>query len=224
MSNAALSSLQSAADTEPANRKEQQTVAAKAVICAAVIECLDAYGYAETSINRIIETAGVSRGALTHHFPSKEALIVETAGRLLTKIMDPDDARRRHRGEKEADPQAQVANDLMRQWKRIVNTPAGRAWLEILTASRTDKALRAQIGNKLRDWNDLMNDQVARSYLPTDADDDVRTLWTIYRIFMRGMLTHQSFAPEDDHLEVINRFIDLLAPHMQRRPLEDTPR
>lgn len=223
MTDAAPSTRPSARQTEPANRKEKQTAAAKAAICAAVIECLDAYGYAETSINRIIETAGVSRGALTHHFPSKEALIVETAGRLLTKIMDPDDARRRHRGETETDPQAQVSNDLMRLWKRIVNTPAGRAWLEILTASRTDKALRAQIGNKLRNWNDLMNDQVGRSYVPTDVDDDVRTLWTICRIFMRGMLTHQSFAPEDDHLEVINRFIDLISPHMKRRPTEDPP-
>lgn len=224
MSDAALSTLHFPGDAEPANRKEQQSAAAKTAICAAVIECLDAYGYAETSINRIIETAGVSRGALTHHFPSKEALIVETAGRLLTKIMDPDDARRRNRGETETDPQALVMKDLMRLWKRIVNTPAGRAWLEILTASRTDSALRAQIGDKLRDWNNLMNDQVSQAYVPTDAGDDVRTLWTICRIFMRGMLTHQSVAPEDDELELMNRFIDLIAPHMQRRPTADLTR
>ena len=47
----------------------------------AVIECLDAVGYAGTSLHRIQERAGVSRGALTYHFASKEDLLVTLAAR-----------------------------------------------------------------------------------------------------------------------------------------------
>jgi len=205
------------------NRKEQQAAEAKTAICAAVTECLDRHGYAETSINRIIDTAGISRGALTHHFPSKEALIVETAERLLSRIMDPKTTLRGRQKRNEG-TEAEVAADLLYLWQRVVNTAEGRAWLEILNASRTDRALRQQIGDRLQQWNTMMNDQVGRQYRPTGTDDDVRTLWTICRIFMRGMLTHQSSAPEDDNLAVMNRFIDLLAPHMRRHTDPEAPR
>jgi AcrR family transcriptional regulator len=51
----------------------------------AVVFCLDHFGYYETSINKVLQYAGVSRGALTHHFNTKEAMIVET----LERILDP---------------------------------------------------------------------------------------------------------------------------------------
>ena len=62
-------------------------------ICAAVVTCLDERGYAETSIGRVQALAGISRGALTHHFPSKQALMAETATRLLDAATVPLKAR-----------------------------------------------------------------------------------------------------------------------------------
>ncbi len=55
-------------------KQEQKRAIARNRICRAVTECLVEHGYADTSINRVVERAGVSKGALQHHFPSKEDL------------------------------------------------------------------------------------------------------------------------------------------------------
>ncbi len=44
-------------------------------IIQAVLTCLEKDGYAGTTVSRIIEVAGVSRGAPLHHFASKAAMI-----------------------------------------------------------------------------------------------------------------------------------------------------
>jgi AcrR family transcriptional regulator len=50
------------------------------------------HGYAATSIDDIIQQAGVARGALYHHFPGKEALfraVYETVeGEVVTRVME----------------------------------------------------------------------------------------------------------------------------------------
>jgi AcrR family transcriptional regulator len=43
-------------------------------IVAAAVELFGEHGYDGTSIGAVLESAGVARGALYHHFPSKEAL------------------------------------------------------------------------------------------------------------------------------------------------------
>ena len=63
--------------------------AARARIIAAMIRRLDAAGYAGASIGQVQVDAGVSRGALTHHFPTKQALTAATARRLLDAALRP---------------------------------------------------------------------------------------------------------------------------------------
>jgi len=41
----------------------------------ATLECLARYGYAGTSFSTIAQHAGVSRGALQHHYPEKNYII-----------------------------------------------------------------------------------------------------------------------------------------------------
>jgi AcrR family transcriptional regulator len=49
----------------------------------ATIECLDEHGYGAMSTNDIVRRARVSRGALSHHFPTKAELVRAAAQRLL---------------------------------------------------------------------------------------------------------------------------------------------
>ena len=52
----------------------------------AVVYSLDKFGYHETSINKVLKYSGISRGALTHHYGTKEAMIIETLERLLDPV------------------------------------------------------------------------------------------------------------------------------------------
>ncbi len=53
----------------------------------AAIDCLVEYGYAKTTTRRIAERAGVTPGALQHHFASKAALLGELIGYIRAKSM-----------------------------------------------------------------------------------------------------------------------------------------
>lgn len=52
----------------------------------ATIDLLHDRGFYRMSTSEIAEAAGLSRGALTHHFSSKEEIIIEAVGYMLRKV------------------------------------------------------------------------------------------------------------------------------------------
>lgn len=66
------------AANKPAKKRRTQKerrVATQAILLDATIYCLGRDGYAAASISSITKQAGVSRGALLHHYPTKNELI-----------------------------------------------------------------------------------------------------------------------------------------------------
>lgn len=72
--------------TSPAlSRREQRTVDSRARILQAAVDCLVEQGYAGATTLAIQARAGVSRGRLLHHFPSREELLVAAAEHLASE-------------------------------------------------------------------------------------------------------------------------------------------
>ena len=99
---------------------------ARAAICDATIAALAEVGYAETSLNRVAAMAAFSKGAVQHHFPTKEDLIAATLDALLLRTVQS----------RAAQPKS-VEDALLEAWQRFINTPAYRALMEVLNAART---------------------------------------------------------------------------------------
>ena len=178
-------------------------------ICAAVVACLDEVGYAETSIGRVQARAEVSRGALTHHFPTKQALMAETATRLLDAATVPLKSRA-----------PQPPDEMLAQsWERIVNRAEGRAFVEILFACRTDTDLNAALEAKLFAWDEEVSDAIDEVYVGEAPEtDDAALLWSITRAFIRGLLIHERFVRDPAHLQrMLKRFGGILAQEMHLR-------
>ncbi|MEU1980918.1 TetR family transcriptional regulator [Nocardia sp. NPDC019395] len=120
-------------------RKEQHARTHEALLDA-TIRCLVDYGYAGTTTQRIQDEAGVSRGALLHHFGSKSELLVAAIHHIA-------DMRLRHLGELVADL-GDGPGALPRMVHAIRSAMAGpsfQAALELWAASRTDPQLRAAL-------------------------------------------------------------------------------
>ncbi len=204
-------------------RKDLQADAARKKICDAVIRCLDRHGYADTSINRIQELAGVSRGALTHHFPSKQALVAETANRLLRRALRaldnrrPPAAIRRDNDNGDDDDVAVIEAYLLDTWKRVVNTKEGRALVEILMATRTDSELHRQLADYLIEWDRRISESIATQFVSTTGDeDDVKIVWSICRTFLRGLIIQQRYTGDPATLDVfMKRFAQMVSPHIR---------
>ncbi len=222
-------------------RKGRQVEAARARICAAVVVSLDRHGYAGTSINRVQELAGVSRGALTHHFPSRQALVAETAGRLLQRAIGSTESRRaalarmmesaaRAARKGGADvPGAEEAGDpvaawLLRTWDRVVNSREGRALLEILVATRTDQELHRVLAPELAAWDGRMSDAILDLFTAAEGgDEEARLLWGLCRTFLRGLLIQERFVADPAVLQLyMQRFAAIISPHLRLRSPADT--
>lgn len=192
-------------------------------ICEAVITCLDEEGYHATSISRVQALAGVSRGAMTHHFRNKEDLMVETAERLLDPVRaNPNpltQAAHRSALRINAGKGDGVEADLVRLWSKVVNTQEGRALLEILVAARTDLNLQQKLAPGLKKYDTEISHNILGLYKSTSrGDDDVATLWTICRTFLRGLHLQRRFDDNPKKIrQVIERFGEIMAPHMTAR-------
>lgn len=55
-----------------------RSAATRRQILEATVRCLDQWGYGAVTNIKVADAAGVSRGAMMHHFPTRQALIVAT--------------------------------------------------------------------------------------------------------------------------------------------------
>jgi AcrR family transcriptional regulator len=82
----------------PAGARAAASAIRREQILAAALTLFCEHGYAATSTRRIAEAAGVTEGLIFHHFPSKEALLLELAaqrhtfaGQALTVVQQAGD-------------------------------------------------------------------------------------------------------------------------------------
>src|SRR5579871_6267699 len=67
--------VKSAEPVAPAGWQAQKSASTRTLIIEAAIKCLVELGYARTTTTVIAEKAGLSRGAMLHHFPSKMGIV-----------------------------------------------------------------------------------------------------------------------------------------------------
>jgi AcrR family transcriptional regulator len=122
----------------PARRtqRERREEMVRRLLDAATDTLIDV-GYAEASVQRICDAAGVSQGALFRHFASREALLVAVGADVGERILD------RYRSELVAT--ARRAGDLtavLRIVRDACRSRLNQAWYELELAARTSENLR----------------------------------------------------------------------------------
>ncbi|MEX0316384.1 MAG: TetR/AcrR family transcriptional regulator [Ruegeria sp.] len=198
--------------TDRPRPQDQRRKTMQARIIRAAIACLDTLGYAETSFARIQTKAGVSRGAITHHFPTKQALVAATAMELLANALEPV----------EQGAPVPVRDLILTAWDRVVNSSGGRAMVEILVACRTDTELHHLLADHLHDWDRQSRASIAASYKGHDAGD-AELLWSITRSFLRGLILHEKFVDDPaDMTRMVDRFARLMETQLTPRTTEET--
>ena len=185
----------------------------------AVVYCLDEFGYHETSINKVLKYSGISRGALTHHYGTKESMIVETVERILDPVRGTRTLGKPPINKIDERNTENLRNNLIRLWVNVVNTPEGRALVEILIIARTDNTLFEKIKTSLKKYNAEINANISSIYEVISSTEiyDLQLNWTICRTFMRGLHIHARFEEDDRIIEqMMERFADIMAPHFKQ--------
>ncbi|WP_138933170.1 TetR/AcrR family transcriptional regulator [Roseovarius arcticus] len=157
-------------------------------------------GLRDTSTVDVAEAAGVSRGALLHHYPSRQVLMQEALRHLLngeiTEIKALAGAIRT--GDMDLD------GFLSEMWARF-SGPLFMITMEFLTAARTDSAIREALIPVALDYNHQL-DEIWENLFPdlSGASGTRRIALNATLCLLRGMGT-QSIWRDDPQL-----FLDML--------------
>lgn len=145
--------------------QQERRETTRAALLDATIDCLVEYGYADTTTTRVVDRAGVSRGAQVHHFPTKAELVSEAVRRLAQRRVDV--VRTELDSLPAPGPERLGATfDLL--W-RTHSGPLFSASLELWVAARTDPELRAGLIPVEREFIKLLREVIAEALDP-EAD------------------------------------------------------
>jgi len=187
-------------------RVQERSLATRAALLDAAIECLVDRGYAATTTIETARRAGVSRGAQLHHFPTKARLLATAVEHLFD---------RRHSEFLEAfaaiDPQADrldAAIDLL--WS-MFQGPVFVAWTELWVAARTDPELAATVIAVERRFTAATQSMFTEMFPVEPGADPL--LYDIARDFafavMTGVALQRLFPhgerPASDYLDALKR-------------------
>ena len=182
---------------EPAGWQAQKSAATRTLIVEAAARCMIETGYARTTTIAIAEKAGLSRGAMLHHFPAKHDVLQATLEFLFrTRLAALRKALARGVGA----GGDRVDRFVAGCWAEA-SQPALLALTELALAARSERSLAAVFAAAqlayVQDWRDL-----ARAAL-RDADG--------------------SAAPSDATLDVCRCVVDGLALGAQLQPPAAAP-
>lgn len=106
----------------------------------ATVSCLNAGGYAGTSTEAVLKQAGVSRGALLHHFPTRADLMVA----VVRAAYDEEVGLYADRLDRIRDPQERFFSLPEAAWV-VLSRPAGLAAFEIMNSARSEPGLSERL-------------------------------------------------------------------------------
>jgi len=126
-----------ASDGAPRRRTQaERTAATRAALLEATVQCLVAQGFGGTTTTEVAHRAGVSPGALLHHFPAKADLLCAAVGHLFE--LRQAEFRKAMANLGPGTDRRAAGLDLL--WS-MFSGPTFTAWLELWMAARSDPAL-----------------------------------------------------------------------------------
>ena len=136
-------SMRSSIAPEPRRRTQaERRAATRTALLDATIDCVVEEGYSRTTTRRIAERAGVTPGALQHHFATKAELVGEAVRHARANFIHEMLAQG-----PPSEPSIQLRTEqlLDRMWEEFYTGSLFQAVLELLVAARTDAELRESL-------------------------------------------------------------------------------
>ena len=170
----------------PLGRRAERTATSRARILDAAVACLVESGYQGATTLRIQARAGVSRGRLLHHFPSRDELLVAASRHLAIGRMQRTDERLRDIPEG-LSPDERLDRVIELIWETF-SEPHFWAAVELWTAARTNDGLRAALLPGEQELGALIRAGMAKYYGPElAAHPNYRVVRDLVLTSMRGV-------------------------------------
>ncbi|HXC39652.1 MAG TPA: TetR/AcrR family transcriptional regulator [Burkholderiales bacterium] len=140
--------------------QSRKSIEMRETILDATVTCLATHGYTRTTNQLICEIAKVSRGAMLHHYPTRQDLIVAVIEYSFYKHMKGFSASIRALSERERVDQN---SGIIVDWQSYL-TPEYMAYVELHTAARTDEELKKLYVPRARHHDRVWRDELLEIY------------------------------------------------------------
>lgn len=175
--------------------QEQRTDAMRARLLSATLELIAEQGWAQASTQKICKRAGVSRGAQTHHFPTKDSLLIAAVREIVARYQREMEAATKA-GFSGSAPLEDLFDFL---WDACFEGNLLNCWMDVMAAARTDAALRPAVQETDATAIAAMRalgsacEPVSQKAKPTAAD---LVELTVY--LLRGMVVQSGVHPDQN--------------------------
>ncbi|HKL45970.1 MAG TPA: TetR/AcrR family transcriptional regulator [Roseovarius sp.] len=187
----------------------QRTQETTSSLLEATLSCIKDKGLMNTSTTEVAQRANVSRGALLHHFPTKEILMAEALRSLL--LQEAQEAERTANS---------VVEDLLTidqfidfVWERF-SGDLYMVSMEFVNAARTDARIKAALVPVAQEFNDAYSriwEKIAGRSLDPKTQRRQKVEITAIMCLARGMATQTIWRDEPDLFrETIDYWKELL--------------
>lgn len=195
---------------QPATRRTQQerTAAARENLISATQDCLSTVGLARTTVSEICKRAGVSSGAMLHHFPNKNALIVAAFIDRQAQLIDAT-------VERAQIGQATIRDeviDLRRQMEKTFSLS-----YEFFSALRTDADLRTEFQSQLHASEIALSSRFTFGESDLNRSGSPLITRSVIVCFLRGLLLESLISDRDTVERLCEYFIEALTAFVQKQ-------
>lgn len=178
----------------------------------AAIACIHELGYSATTFAAVAQAAGVSRGALTHHFPFKTDLVLA----IVRHVYDQD-FKIYAATASTTDPATWLRRLPHTMWD-VISRPAGIAVTEIFLATRSDEDLARRLNDIQQQINAesmaALKQIRAAAGIPNRDDDEA--VHAIFVAAVRGLSLEMLFTRNrslaERSIAVLTEMLSLLYP------------
>jgi AcrR family transcriptional regulator len=124
---------------KPRQSQQERSALTRNKLLNSTLQIIDAEGWHRASMQRICEHAGVSRGAQTHHFPTRESLLIASVREIV----------KRYQSDLTEGPirlqNLEAFFDFL--WDATFNDNLLICWVEAMVAARTDASLKRVVAD-----------------------------------------------------------------------------
>jgi AcrR family transcriptional regulator len=196
---------------EATSWQAQKSAMTREIILEAAIDCFINLGYTDTTTAKIADHAGVSRGAMLHHFPSKSELILAAIEYLHEKLLQ--EYTREYTKKLAKTPAGTALRDRVRgglaAYWNYLTSDIFIAYHELCVAGRTDPELKAILQQTVKLFDQHVfetNMQLFSEW--ADKGDQFVIAMDLTKFLMEGMAVGQIVENREER---INRMLDYLA-------------
>ena len=176
---------------------ERTSLSRSRAIDAAIVNLAEE-GYAATTVMRVAQRAGISRGGILHHFSGKAELMEAVGYRAVERLQDK--RKEALRGTRRGVERFQALTHA--SWETI-REPESIALLEMLIGSRGDPLLAEIMPRFLQqlDQIQLAKTKAVAKDAGIENDEMLNTMNKLHMAAMRGLLLESIFAGSGETLE-----------------------